>query len=184
MIISILVIVSMQKSAVPRSFWPLGTALQIESGLLTKSMLISEGHVDDTLVSKGAHRRDDGALLTTTLASSRHEDTGKLSVVCTSSPLLASAVPEGLPLRGEVTVAGGDTKEEGIELLELRGVGEDLDVGGLGRGVHLGEDLIGEGLLDLEEGGRAAGLLDALLLGFGLAGVLAERSQIDVETGT
>jgi hypothetical protein len=40
--------------------------------------------------------------------------------------------------------------------------------------VHLGEDLVGEGLLDLEEGGRAAGLLDALLLGFGLAGVLAE----------
>jgi hypothetical protein len=59
-----------------------------------------------------------------------------------------SLVPEGLELSGPVAVSGGDTEEDTIVLLEGLGVGEDHVVG-LGRGVHLGEDLVVKGLLDL-----------------------------------
>ena len=53
-----------------------------------------------------------------------------------------------LPLSGEVAVTGGDAHEEGVVFHEDGGVAEDGDVGVLGRGVHLGEDLLGERLLN------------------------------------
>jgi hypothetical protein len=53
-----------------------------------------------------------------------------------------------LVLRGEVSVARGDTEEHAVELLELGGVVEDSDGGVLSRGVHLCEDVVGEGLGD------------------------------------
>lgn len=113
-----------------------------------------------------AQAGDNSALLATALSSSGHEDTGVLSVVGTSGPLLASLVPECLPLCGEVTISsyksarhsswkginrdvpGGDTEEDGVEGLELSRVGESLNVCGLGGCVHLCEDLLGEGLFD------------------------------------
>lgn len=69
-----------------------------------------------------------------------------------------------LPLGGEVAVTGGDTEQEGIVLEEGGGVGQDGDVRRLGRGVHLGQDLLGEGLRDLVQVGGAASLLNAGLL--------------------
>ena len=51
-----------------------------------------------------------------------------------------------LPLGGEVSEAGGDAEEEGVELGEVGGC-ED-GVGGLGGCVELLEDVLGEGLCD------------------------------------
>ena len=51
-----------------------------------------------------------------------------------------------LPLAGEVTVAGGDAEEEGVEGGE--GGGVDDGVVGLGRGVEELEDVLGERLGD------------------------------------
>ena len=62
-------------------------------------------------------------------------------------------------MSGPVTVSGGDTEEETVVLLEGLGVGEDWVVG-LGRGVHLSEDLSVEGLLDLVDVDLTAGLSD------------------------
>ena len=51
-----------------------------------------------------------------------------------------------LPLSGEVTVTGGDTEDETVELWEF--VGGDDRVVGLGGGVHLLEHRLGERLRD------------------------------------
>ena len=87
-----------------------------------------------------------------------------------------------LPLSWEVTVTGRDAKEETIVALKGIGTWEDGDVRGLGRGVHLGQNLIREGLLDLIDVDRDAGLLSALFLRVGqlldvaVHGVLESRS--------
>lgn len=72
-----------------------------------------------------------------------------------------------LPLGGEVSVSGGDAEEESIVGLEGGGILEEGDVSGLGGSVHLGEDVLGEGLGDLEEVGGATGLFDTGLLSLG-----------------
>jgi hypothetical protein len=55
----------------------------------------------------------------------------------------------GLPLGGKVAVAGWDAEEEGVVLCELVG-GDERGVWrfALAGGVHLAEDLLGEGFLD------------------------------------
>lgn len=87
----------------------------------------------------------------------------------TLGPEAAGGVPEGLAqdqhgtvstarreahleLGGHVAVTGGDTKDKAVELGEVGG-GDD-GVGGLGRRVHEGEDLVGEGLCN--PGGASA----------------------------
>ena len=85
---------------------------------------VSQGHVDDAVVSKGAHRRQRRALLSSTLGGGRDEDAGVFAVVATGLPLLAGVIPKGLPLRGEVAETGGDSEQEGVVFLELVGVGE------------------------------------------------------------
>lgn len=153
---------------------------------LTKGVLVAKGNIDEAVVGESRHSSNGSGLLATTLGASRDEEAGVLAPIGTSGPLLASLVPEGLELGREVSVTSGDAEQEGIILLELRGVGHRLDISGLGGSVHLGEDFIGEGLSDseallddrgpmvsqakcvLEEGGTAAGLLNALLLSFGL----------------
>ena len=51
-----------------------------------------------------------------------------------------------LPLSGEVPVPGGDTKQEGV--VGRQNIDGDQGVVGLRRGVHLGENLLREGLGD------------------------------------
>ena len=86
-----------------------------------------------------------------------------------------------LPLGREVAVSRGDTKEKGVVGLEGLWIAEDRDVSVLGGGVHLGQDLIREGFLDLEEVDLGAGLFGTLFLGQGelldvaVHGVLSER---------
>jgi hypothetical protein len=140
----------------------------IEVGEVGECVLVAEGNVDEAVVSKGAHGGDAGRLLATTLGAGADEQTGVLAPVGAVGPLLARVVKESLPLRGEVAVTGGDTEEDGVVLLEGGGVGQEGDVGGLAGSAHLGENLLGEGLRDLVQGGFAARLADALKLGFGL----------------
>lgn len=113
---------------------------------LGKGSLVAQRDVDQAVVSESAHGSESSRLLTTTKGTGRDEQTGVLAPVATSNPDTAGAVPEGFPLGGEVTVASGDTEEEGVVAEQLVGGGNG--VGGLGGSVHLGQNLFGEGLLD------------------------------------
>lgn len=141
------------------------------------------------MVGKGAHGSKAGALLATTLGAGGNEETGVLAPEASLLPLLASLVPEGLELGGEVAVTCGDTEEDTVKLLEDGWVVDDGHIG-LGGGVHLLEDLLGKCLGDpatwlvhgytrrgfkylLEDLGVAASLFDALGLSIGLVLLLA-----------
>lgn len=143
------------------------TANLREVSQLAESLGVTEGNVDDAVMGEGGDGVLSSSLLATALGSGRDEDTGHLAPETAGSPLLAGLVPESLPLGGEVSVTGGDTEEEGIVVLKDAGVVEGWNVGGLGGSVHLGKDLLGEGLGDLEEVGSATGLLDTGLLSLG-----------------
>jgi len=132
-----------------------------------ESSLVAKRNVDDAVVSESAHGCESSALLSTALGASADEQAGVLAPEATSLPLLASVVPEGPPLRGEVAVASGDAHEEGIVLLEDGGVGDLGDGGVLGRSVHLGQDLLWKSLCDAVEVDLAACLTDALGLSLG-----------------
>ena len=101
-------------------------------------------------MGKGAHAGNGRALLASALGRGRDEDAGVLAPVAAGLPLLAGLVPEGLPLSGEIAVAGGDTEEEGVVFLELLG-GDEGDGVGLAGGVHFAEDFLGEGLFHSEK---------------------------------
>lgn len=62
----------------------------------------------------------------------------------------------------------GNAEENTVKGLELGGVVQNGNVGGLGRRIHLRENFVRESLRDLEEGGIAASLADALQLSLGL----------------
>ena len=111
-----------------------------------KGGLVTQRDVKETVVSKGTHGTEAGRLLATTKGTGRDEQTGVLAQEATRCPDATGAVPEGLPLRGEVTVPSGDTEENGIVRQEL--VGSRDGVGGLGGSMHLSENIFWEGLLD------------------------------------
>jgi len=116
----------------------------LEVGELGERLGVSQGHVDDAVVSEGGHGREAGRLLAAALGAGGDEEAGKLAPEAAAGPLLASLVPESFPLGRKVAVTGGDANEEGVVLLEDGRVVEDGDVCGLGGGVHLGEDFLGE----------------------------------------
>lgn len=118
---------------------------------LTKSSLVSQRHIDESVVSKRAHARNRCALLATSEGTSGDEEASVLAPEGALRPLLASLVPEGLELCGEVAVAGGDAEEDTVKSLELSGVVENAHIS-LGGCVHLGQDFLGEGLGDSGEG--------------------------------
>lgn len=117
-------------------------------GQLTEGGLVAKGNVDQAMVSKSAHGSESRGLLATTLSTGRDEQTSVLAPVAATGPDTTGLVPESLPLGGEVTVAGRDTEEESIVFGEVDWVTQNGDGGGLGRGVHLGQDIVGEGLSD------------------------------------
>ena len=96
---------------------------------------------------KGAHDRQGRALLAAALRGRRDEEAGVLAVVAARLPLLARLVPKGLPLGGQVAVAGRDAEEEGVVLFELVR-GDEGDRGRLAGRVHFGQDFLGKGLFD------------------------------------
>ena len=113
---------------------------------LSEGGLVAQRDVEEAVVGESAHGSNGSRLLATTESTSGDEQTGVLAPEATSGPNTAGAVPEGLPLSGEVTVTGRDTEEDGIVLEEV--VGGSNGVGGLGGSVHLGEDFLGKGLGD------------------------------------
>ena len=112
---------------------------------------ITQRHIDHAVVGEGAHGRQRRALLAAALGRGADEDADVLAVVAARLPLLARLVPEGFPLSREVAVPRRDAEEEGVVLFELVG-GDEGDGAGLAGGVHLGEDLLGEGLFDSRSG--------------------------------
>jgi len=75
------------------------------------------------MVGQSRHCGKSGALLSTALGAGSDEEAGVFAPVGTGLPLAAGGVPEGLPLGGEVSVAGGDAEEEGVVLLQCLGGG-------------------------------------------------------------
>lgn len=130
-----------------------------------ESGLVAKRDVDDTVVGKCAHGSESSRLLSTTLGTGADEQTGILAPEGARGPLATSPIPESSPLCREVAVTGGDAHEEGIVLLEDRGVADLGDRCVLGRSVHLGQDLLGKSLRDAEQVDLTASLADALGLG-------------------
>lgn len=117
-----------------------------EVGQLSEGLGVAQRNVDDAVVGQGAHGVKSSGLLATSKAGSGDEETGVLAGEATGSPDAAGLVPKGLPLGREVTVTGRDAEEEGIVLEQLLGFGNG--VVGLGRSVHLAENLVRQGLSD------------------------------------
>jgi len=138
---------------------------------------IAEGHIGDAMMGESREARHDCGLLPTTRTTSGDEHASVLSVQLSTLPEAASGIPEGLPLSWHVTVAGGDTDDEAIELSDIVG-GED-GVTGFRRRIHLGQDLLRESLGDLVDSGATTGSLDAPLLSFGQLGDVAVESVND-----
>lgn len=101
-----------------------------------KRGLVPQWHVDDTVMGQGAQRIQDGGFLPSPRAPSGNEDTGVLSPVGSRLPLVASAIPECLPLGGEVAVPSWDTEQESVIALEDLGCDEG-NVGRLTWSIHL-----------------------------------------------
>jgi hypothetical protein len=144
--------------------WSIGSVMW----LLTEGGLVSERNVDEAVVGQGAHAGNSSALLSATKGAGANEHAGVLAPEGALRPLLAGGVPEGLELGGEISVTRGDTEEDAVKGLELRGVFDGAHVGVLGGRVHLGEDFLGKCLGDLEQDGVTASLPDTLQLSIGL----------------
>ena len=76
------------------------------------------------MMRESAHSRQRGAFLSSSLGGRADEETNIFPIVPASLPLLASRVPKGFPLGGEVAVAGWDAEEEGVIFFELVGSDE------------------------------------------------------------
>ena len=122
---------------------------QIRQG--RKGRRVTQRHIDHAVVCESAHRRQRRALLATALGSGADEDANVLAVKAARLPLLPRLVPKGFPLGRKITVPRRNTEEEGVILFKFVG-GDDWDGAGLAGSVHLGEDLLGEGLFDSTSG--------------------------------
>ena len=113
---------------------------------LGKRGCVSEGNKGDAVVSEGRLGRQSGGFLSTTETASGNEHASELAVQFSLLPEVAGSIPEGLPLRWEVTIASGDTTKDAIEVGEFGG-GDDRVVG-LGGSMHLGQNVLSESLGD------------------------------------
>jgi hypothetical protein len=118
----------------------------VQVAQLGEDGLVAQRNVDEAVVGESAHRGKGSRLLTTTLSTGRHEETGVLAPEATGGPNTTGLVPEGLPLGREVTVTGGDTEQNSVEGEEVGGLNNG--VASLGRSVHLAQDFLVEGLGD------------------------------------
>lgn len=130
----------------------------IERSELGKGVLVTQGHVDDTMVGKSGNGVEGSHLLTTTGGASGDKEASVLAVKSALGPETSSRVPESLPLSREVAVTGGDSKEETVVLSQ--GAGRGNGVLGLGGSMHLTQDLFRESLGDLKEVSGATSSLD------------------------
>jgi len=131
---------------------------------LREGVLVAEGNVDETVVHEGGQCVGNGDLLSTTLGTSGNKHTTHLALKSTLAPKRASGVPESLykyvneriqpcrykitylPLNGEVTVTGGNTKEECVKVDKV--IREENGIIGSRGCLDELQDIVGEGLLD------------------------------------
>lgn len=116
----------------------------VEVGELTECVLVTQRNVDEAVVGESAHASNSSGLLATSEGTGGDEQTGVLASVATSGPDGTGGIPEGLPLSGEVSVTSGNTEKDGVVLQEV--VGLSNGVAGLGRGVHLDQNLLRKSL--------------------------------------
>jgi hypothetical protein len=135
-----------------------------EAGELPKGVAVAERDKNDAVVRERADRIRDSDLLSSTRARRRHKRASVLAGERARRPEGTGRVPEclnhamskrdenddkseaHLPLAREVAVTGGDAHDESVKGGESLSV--DDGVVGLGRRVHLGEDLLRERLGD------------------------------------
>ena len=124
---------------------------------LPEGVLVPERHIDDPVVRERREGAQRGDLLPTAGRARRDEHARVLGVQRARAPQLPGRVPEGLPLRGEVTVARRDAEDERVVVGEVPRL-EDGVCGLRGR-MHFGENFCGERLLDPagRECGQAGG---------------------------
>ena len=82
---------------------------------------IPQRHIDDTMMSQSRHSGNRCALLSATYGPGGDEETSVLPVKASRLPLLASLVPESLPLGREIAITSWDTKKECVIVFELIG---------------------------------------------------------------
>lgn len=118
-------------------------------GQLRECLGVSKRDKDNAVVGQGADGVGDGGLLPSSRCASGNEDTSIFVGEATGGPKPAGSIPEGLPLSGEVTVAGGDTEEEGVEVLKF--VDGNYWVLRLGWCMHFGKDFRWQSLGDSDD---------------------------------
>ena len=106
---------------------------------LCECVLVSQGNIYHPMVHERRERVRDSDFLTSTLCARRYEYAAHLARKRALGPQGARRVPEGLPLRREVTKTGGNPKEEGVEVDEV--VWKEDWIAWTGRGVHEFEDI-------------------------------------------
>jgi len=161
-----------------RTRTPRGSTVDFgQVGELSKRAAVAKRDVDYSVVHQCGERVHDGSFLSTAWRTRGDKYGGKLACQGALGPELACCVPKGLPLSGEVTITGGNAKEESVEFRQL--VGGNDGVVWFRRSVHLGEDFIWESLWDLVNFSRAASCDNALLDGFGERGDMAVHGVDD-----
>jgi len=149
----------------------------IEVRQLAEGRSIAQGDEGDTVVSEGREACNGRGLLATTVATGGDEHATELALQLALLPQLAGAIPEGLPLSGEVTEASGYTIKDTIIVSEV--IGRNDRIIGLGGRMHLGQDLLGESLGDLIDGSRSTSGFDTFLLSLGHFGDVAVQGVDD-----
>jgi len=139
--------------------------------------LVPKRKEEDSVVGQRRQSGVDSHFLSSTRGTSGNEDTGVLATEGTLGPEPTGSIPEGLPLSGERTVTSGDAEEEGIIFGEIVG-DKDREVR-LGRGTHLGQNLLRESLRDLEDFGGTTSGLDTSLDAIGELGDMTVESVDD-----
>ncbi len=112
--------------------------------------LVSQRNINNAVMSEGAQGCNHGGFLASSRSGGGDENPTILAPVSSCLPDLAGAVPESLPLCGEVSVPGRDPKQEAIILAQDVGR-DDWNITRLGRGVHLAKHFIRESFLDPTE---------------------------------
>lgn len=80
---------------------------------------VAKRDIDDSMMGQGGQGSKRGALLPTAESASRDKQPRVFSIQSAALPQAAGLVPERLPLRGEIAVAGGNTQQESIVFAKL-----------------------------------------------------------------
>ena len=106
-------------------------------------VLVTDWDVDDTLMCEVWKGSEHGGFLTTVLGRRADDDGGHFTVESLFHPELPCCVEEGGDLRDGATVTRGECENERVIVFQICWLNHG-DVFFFCRGVHLGEDILGE----------------------------------------